>query len=202
MRSLLLGLALCLSPTLAHATPWPSLSCFFTEPFVDIHVWPNAMQANHERREAVTGLSISGTAREPIIQAQIASVATTLTIKNDSGSDGMSDLEYPLEGKMTGWMMGTGTLNGGCVRFADGAVPYAVVGLSDTDKLTVRGAPSRTSRALGYINARTLVWVMPGRARNGWMQVSYRFATRAEAGPITIRHGWVRARYLLAVSAR
>lgn len=195
MRNVMI-LALSLLPSLARAEPSPSLSCVFTEPFASIYVWPGKMLARHEGSTPVTNIAVSGTREEPVIKALVAGTPTTLTVKNQVGSDGMSEFDYPLDVTLTGWMMGSTPLSGGCIRFPAQSQPFSVTRLAEDDRLNLRAHPRMGSPIVGHANSRDILWSVPGQRTNGWARVAIRTNATTESGPIRIKTGWVRASYM------
>jgi uncharacterized membrane protein len=195
MRSFIIALLLAW-PSVVSAAPVPSLYCAFTEPFANILVWPGSVRATHEQTFTTTNFAVTGTRLEPVIETRINNRPMKLSVHQDSGSDGMSDFVYPLTGKLSGWMMGTAQLEGGCVRFPHGSAPWQIVGLSQTQTLNVRQRPSLQGRVVGKLDANDQVWIVPGNTSGTWTRVAYAFMPNAETGDVRIVQGWVATRYL------
>ena len=200
MRYALL-LMLAAVPGTANATAYPSLSCAFTEPFINFSVWPGAASLNTpESTTLATSLSLSGTELEPVIAATIAGTPVRLEIENVPGGDGMSDFESPLTGHLRG--RSGGAQSGACVRFPDGTAPRPVIGVGSTDQLMVRVSGSARARTVGSIHSRGRFWAFPEPMVRGWARGAFEEVPAGESGRITVRIGWVNARFLGRVGAR
>lgn len=109
MKKIILGMVLGLS-AIAHADPGTRYTtqykCTFTEPFINVEydsysksVTVNAMG---EQLQTISKVALLKDAKTTDLHVVDKAGKTILTIKNEAGSDGMSDNEYLLTGVYEG----------------------------------------------------------------------------------------------------
>lgn len=178
----------------AEATAIPSLSCTFTEPFISIDTFPGGLRWDGpERRAIAKSVSLAGSEREPVISGKLGPDRVRLSIKNRSGSDGMSDFSFPLTGLVQ--TNGARAFKGGCLRFPDGTTPRPVT-VAGNDKLNVRRSASASAAVVGRLGAGSRFWAFPEPLVRGWARGAFARYPAEDAGRVTVTYGWVNARYL------
>jgi uncharacterized membrane protein len=179
----------------------PSFWCSFTEPFITVSTARNGIYYDDNDQRV-------GFALRPVIQKQGADIVLsgrlkdgsefTLNISKGSGSDGMSEFDYPYVGKLSG----AASVIGGCVRMPDGTQLRRVVGVAENDLLNLRSQPNASAKTIGAVYAKGLVWAKPAALKKGWVRVSVVLRPKNEQGLITAVEGWVNAKFLGLVEGR
>lgn len=109
MKKIILGLALGLTAVSAHAgekdpgTRWTTrYECAFTEPFINVtyDTYSKTVSVNSmgEPMKTVTGASMVSVEKSTDVNVVDKAGKTILTLRNEAGSDGMSDREYMMTG--------------------------------------------------------------------------------------------------------
>ncbi len=191
-------LALCLASTAAHASSVPSFACRFTEPFISIDTYGGGA-----RVQTPDG-TIKASETAPQNSNDTALIFITLpdqrkyelTITNTSGSDGMSDFNFPFAGalKMSGDSANAQT--GGCIKYPDGTTPRKVANIGTDDALNVRTGAGIKNPIVTKLRFGNDVWVFPENTVGRWARVAVAQYPANETGPIAIVEGWVNTRFL------
>jgi uncharacterized membrane protein len=185
----------------AQAVSLPSFWCSFTEPFITVSTARNGIYFDDNDQRV-------GFARRPTVQKNDADIVLsgrlkggsgfTLTINKDSGSDGMSEFDYPYVGKLSG----AASVIGGCVRMPEGTQMRRVVDVAKNDQLNLRSQPNASAKIIGAAYAKSFVWAKPVALKKGWARVAAVLRPKNEQGLITFVEGWVNAKFLGAVEGK
>jgi uncharacterized membrane protein len=185
----------------AQAVSLPSFWCSFTEPFITVSTSRSGIYYDDNDQRV-------GFARGPTVQKRGAEIVLSgrlrdgsdfmLTISKDSGSDGMSEFDYPYVGKLAG----AASVIGGCVRMPEGTQMRRVVGVAENDQLNLRSQPNASAKIVGAVYAKSFVWAKPVALKKGWARVAAVLRPKNEQGRITAVEGWVSAKFLGAVGGR
>ena len=194
-RSFIVLLAL-LAAVPAHAASMPSYWCSFTEPFISVFSGSDALvyenSGEDERvsapdfKPAAGGGEISGLLKK--------GDRFSVKIKSGTGSDGMSDFDFPL----TGVLAGSPAISGGCLKLPDGTKLRHITGVAPDDNLTLRDGPSVKAMAINKIKLE-YVWLKSSHAQKGWVQVIVLVFPKGESGMIKTAEGWVNGKFLAKV---
>lgn len=117
MKKIILGMVLGLTALSAHAndkdpgTRWTTrYECSFTEPFINLtyDTYSKSVSVSNmgEHVKTVTGVSMKAVENSTDVNVVDKAGKTVLTLRNEAGSDGMSDREYMLTGIYEGNMGG------------------------------------------------------------------------------------------------
>ena len=185
----------------AEAAALSSFWCSFTEPFITVSTARNGIYYDDNDQRI-------GFALRPVVQKLGANIVLsghlkngtdfTLNISKGSGSDGMSEFDYPYVGKL----VGSASVIGGCVRMQEGTRLQRVVGVADNDQLNLCKQPNASAKIVGAAYAKGFVWAKSGALKKGWARVSVVSRPKDEQGLITAVEGWVNARFLGAVEGK
>ena len=185
----------------AQAASLPSFWCSFTEPFITVSTGRNGIYYDDNDQHV-------GFALRPVVRKQGADFMLsgrlkdgsnfTVKISKGSGSDGMSEFDYPYVGTLSGIV----SVNGGCVRMPEGTQMRRVVGVANNDQLNLRNQPNASGKIIGAAYATSFVWAKPGALKKGWARVAAVLHPKDEQGLITAVEGWVNAKFLAAVEGR
>jgi uncharacterized protein YgiM (DUF1202 family) len=197
-----IGAFLILQSGASVASSMPSITCTFTEPFIGIDVFPGGvMFVTPEGNFEVESAMRVGTGEPIKITGSIVdSREFDLTVSNEPGSDGMSDMISPQSGSLV-----TGDAEnpqqGACIVFPDGTTPRPIKDVAENDMLNVRDQPSSDGQILAKLNSRATAWAFPEDTNNGWARVAAANYPDNESGNITVLIGWVNAKFLGAPPA-
>ncbi|MBC7457312.1 MAG: hypothetical protein H7235_03480 [Bdellovibrionaceae bacterium] len=109
MKKIILGLVLGLTAVTAHASVQDPgtryttrYECSFTEPFIQVNYDTYSKKMNvsdmGKQIKSVSGVSMKAVAGSTDVNVVDKASKTILTLRNEVGSDGMSDKEYMLTG--------------------------------------------------------------------------------------------------------
>lgn len=106
MKKIILGMVLGLTAVSAHADPgtrWTTrYECSFTEPFVnltyDTYSKTVNIKAIYKHAKSVSGVSMKAVENSTDVNVVDKAGKTVLTLRNEAGSDGMSDRVFMLTG--------------------------------------------------------------------------------------------------------
>jgi uncharacterized membrane protein len=179
----------------AQAATIPSFWCSFTEPFITLNTARNGViyDDNDANTSFVAQPSVQMRGATTVISGNLkAGESFTVEITRGSGSDGMSEFDYPYVGVLSG----AKTVTGGCVKLPSGTHLRQVTGVAENDKLNVRAKPNTTAKIVGQAFPKGYVWLKPGASKNGWAMASVIKHPKSEQGTVTSVQGWVKARFL------
>lgn len=116
MKKMILGMVLGLS-TISYADPGPrhttQYKCVFTEPFIivtyDSYSKSVTVDEMGKNVQTVSNVALKNDTKSADINVVDKVGKTILTIRNEAGSDGMSDNEYMLTGIYEGFVGGCNT---------------------------------------------------------------------------------------------
>jgi uncharacterized membrane protein len=181
--------------TPTKAAPLPSFWCSFTEPFISVSTGQNGIYFDDNDQH-------KGFALRPLLQKQGSNQIISgllkdgktfsLKISAGPGSDGMSEYDYPYEGRLSG----AASVVGGCVKMPGGSMLRRVVGVAENDQLNLRDRPNSSGKRLGFAYPNSFVWLRSRKLKNSWAEVSAVSRPKSEQGAVISVSGWVNAKFL------
>jgi hypothetical protein len=210
LSSGLLGFGLRTEPAWAVANPnvLPSLRCEFNEGKVIVVISPEGMvksyaansdfapQAPAAYQLLSVELGARGIEKGRIyhFQTPAEKVKEDIFVGQQSGSDGVTELEYPFAAQFSSG-------SGACIGFPKGFVPRQVRGVADGDVLNIRSAANARSTVIASASNGDLMFVGATRKSNKgsvWAKVAVAVIPENDRGPIKTVVGWANTAFLTA----
>jgi hypothetical protein len=191
-------------PVLAAANPagLPSLLCEFNEGKVIATISTEGLVLAEYSGKPKSYAYLSGNVADPKAQAYTFQTNDTKTkvlinIRRETGTDGVTELEYQLAADFPGG-------SGACTEFPQGFVPRHVRGVATNDVLNIRSKATEKSSIVATADVGGWVFVSKSTtstkgSKTKWAKVAVPVVPANESGPIKTVVGFVNNSFVTQV---